>query len=88
MPNKKKYDDTDLEWYGLTEEDIENIKNEEDEYTLEEVEKSLKIQWFIEDLFGTKITDTDFLLSLYNIIFSNVQSSVKKESWQTSKIIR
>ena len=31
MPNKKKYDDTDLEWYGLTEEDIENIKNEEDE---------------------------------------------------------
>ncbi len=29
--NKKKYDDTDLEWYGLTEKGIENIKNEEDE---------------------------------------------------------
>jgi len=26
----KKIDDTNLEWYGLTEKDIENIKNEKD----------------------------------------------------------
>ena len=28
---KKQLDDTDLEWYGLTDEDIERIKNEKDE---------------------------------------------------------
>ena len=28
---RKQIDDTDLAWYGLTEEDIERIKNEEDE---------------------------------------------------------
>ncbi len=28
---KKKIDDTYLEWYGLTEEDLERIKNETDE---------------------------------------------------------
>jgi len=27
----KKIDDTNLEWYGLTDEDIENIKKEKDE---------------------------------------------------------
>jgi len=31
MSKKQQIDDTYLEWYGLTEEDIERIKNEEDE---------------------------------------------------------
>ena len=84
--NKKQIDDTMLEWYNLTDEDIEKIKNDE-EYTLEELEKSLKVQWFIEDTFGIKITDTDFLLNLYNTIFSNVQSNLKKTSRQASKIV-
>lgn len=57
-------------------------------YTLEEVEKSLKVQWFIEDVFGIKVTDTDFLLDLYDMIFSNVQSNIKKRSRQASKTVR
>jgi len=28
---RKELDDTDLEWYGLAEDDIEKIKNEKDE---------------------------------------------------------
>jgi len=28
---RRELDDTDLEWYGLAEEDIEKIKNEKDE---------------------------------------------------------
>ena len=84
---RKQIDDTDLAWYGLTEEDIERIKKEK-MYTLEEVEKSLKVQWFIEDVFGIKVTDTDFLLDLYDMIFSNVQSNIKKRSRQASKTVR
>ena len=68
--SKKQYDDTELEYYGLTEEDLEKIKNEKT-YTLEEVENSLKMQWMIEDMFWVKITDTDVLLDLYNNDFKN-----------------
>ena len=48
--SKKQYDDTELEYYGLTEKDLEKIKREKT-YTLEEVENSLKMQWMIEDMF-------------------------------------
>ena len=44
---RKELDDTDLAWYGLTEEDIEKIKAEET-YTSEEVDKLL----YIRDLFA------------------------------------
>jgi len=43
---RKQLDDTDLAWYGLIEEDIKQIKNEET-YTSEEVERIL----YIRDLF-------------------------------------
>jgi hypothetical protein len=49
MP-KKQYDDAELEYYGLTEEDLEKIKSEKT-YTLEEVEKADIIQDMIEKLF-------------------------------------
>ena len=77
---KKKNQDLDI-----TKKELKEFKKEE-EYTLEDVEKSLKVQWFIEDLFGVKITDTDFLLNLYDLVFSNVQSNLKKNSRQVSKI--
>jgi len=84
MVNNKvntQLDDTQLEWYGLDEKKLEEIRKEK-EYSLEEVKKSLKMQWLIEDLFGIKITDTDLLLSLYNLILKNVQNNTKKKSWQ------
>ena len=86
MP-KKQYDDTELEYYGLTEEDLQKIKNEKT-YTLEEVENSLKMQWMIEDMFWVKITDTDVLLDLYNRFSKNVQSCIWKESQQTFSTVR
>ena len=86
MP-KKQYDDTELEYYGLTEEDLEKIKSEKT-YTLEEVENSLKMQWMIEDMFWVKITDTDVLLDLYNRFSKNVQNYIWKESKQTFSTVR
>jgi len=44
---RKELDDTDLAWYGLTEEDIEKIK-EKKTYTSEEVDKIL----YVRDLFA------------------------------------
>ena len=63
----------------ISKEELSKLKKWK-EYTLDEVEKSLKVQWFIEDLFWVKIVDTDFLLNLYKLIFSNVQNNLKKAS--------
>ena len=72
MTTKKKYDDTDLAWYGLTEEDIEKIKLEET-YTSEEVDKLLYIrnlfarQWICIDDFD-KFEEIVKGLEMYNEI--------------------
>ena len=41
--SKKQYDDTELEYYGLTEEDLEKIKNEWDFIDGEDFHKAMKI---------------------------------------------
>jgi len=84
--SKKQYDDTELEYYGLTEEDLEKIKNEKT-YTLEEVEKADIIQDMIEKLFWIEITDTDFLLDLYNKLNLDVYNKINQTSWQKKKTV-
>jgi len=83
---KKQYDDTELEYYGLTEEDLEKIKSEKT-YTLEEIEKADIIQDMIEKLFWVKLTDTDFLLDLYNKLNLYVYNKINQTSWQKKKIV-
>jgi len=80
-----KINDQQLEWYWLTKQDLEKIKKEK-EYSLNEVKKSLKMQWLLEDLFGVKITDTDLLLALYDLLYVNVQRNIKEKGWQISKV--
>jgi hypothetical protein len=58
---------------------LEKIKSEKT-YTLEEMEKADIIQDVIEKLFWIKITDTDFLLDLYNRFIKNIQSCILKKA--------
>ena len=51
---RKELDDTDLAWYGLTEEEIERIKAEKT-YSSEEVDKIL----YLRDLFVKVWIDID-----------------------------
>jgi hypothetical protein len=37
------------------------------------------MQWLLEDLFGVKITDTDLLLALYDLLYVNVQRNIKEK---------
>jgi len=43
VDNKKVIDDTNLEWYWLTEDDIEKIKDEDDDIDWEDFHKAMKI---------------------------------------------
>ena len=84
----KKYDDTTLEYYGLTKEDIEEMRKWPF-FSLEEIEKADKMQEILENFFDIKNInlDTEILLGLYNKIFSDVQSIIVKASRQEKKEI-
>ena len=75
MPNKKKYDDTDLEWYGLTEEDMENIKNEEDFVDWDIVLLEAQIRVLLENN-GLSVSENIIQSFLNKVINANVQYKI------------
>ncbi len=75
MSNKKKYDDTDLEWYGLTEEDIENIKNGEDFVDWNIVLLEAQIRVLLESN-GLSVSENIIQSFLDKVINTNVQYKI------------